>query len=217
MSTVACMLWDGEPADRSTEYGAEHVFALQDMVARTLPDARFTCFADSHIAGVNVRFIPPEVRELGQRYPKLWLWSGDVDLGRMLYLDLDCVLVGDLSPLVERTEPVVVWEDPSSKPGRVRYNTSMILMDSGAAPQVWESYAGERAPGLGTDQAWVRHTLGPDVPTWGPDDGVLSYKRHCRDGLPEHARAVFFHGSPKPWDLEDGHWARRAWSGERAA
>lgn len=204
------MLWDGDPADRETSYGTEHVLALREMVQRHLPDATFTCLSDWHIAGVNTRFIPQEARKLGERYPKLWLWSREADLGRFLYLDLDCVLLGDLGPLVDRDEPVVLWEDPSSRPRSVRYNTSMMLMDSGARPEVWEGYDGRKAGGLGTDQAWVRTSLGPDVPTWGPADGVVSYKRHCQDG-PGDARAVFFHGRPKPWDLEVGHWARAAW------
>lgn len=210
------MLWDGEPADRDTTYGTEHVLALREMVGRHLPDATFTCMSDWHIAGVNTRLIPEEVRKLDKRYPKLWLWSKEADLGRFLYLDLDCVLLDDLTPLVDRAEPVVLWEDPSSRPGRVRHNTSMMLMDAGCHPEVWETYHGEKAPGLGTDQAWVKHVLGPEVPTWGPEDGVVSYKRHCQDG-PGDARVVFFHGSPKPWDLEAGHWARDAWETRRAA
>jgi hypothetical protein len=40
---------------------------------------------------------------------------------------------------------------------------------------------------------------------------ILSFKVHCRDGLPEGASIVRFHGSPKVTDLPDNHPLRVIW------
>ncbi len=31
---------------------------------------------------------------------------------------------------------------------------------------------------------------------------VVSFKRDCRNGVPPHARIVYYHGRPRPWDRE---------------
>jgi len=32
---------------------------------------------------------------------------------------------------------------------------------------------------------------------------VVSYKKHCRKGVPSMAKIVCFHGRPKPWEIDD--------------
>lgn len=39
-------------------------------------------------------------------------------------------------------------------------------------------------------------------------DGIYSYKRHCKHGLPDDARVVLFHGDPRPKDAPE-EWVRR--------
>ncbi len=213
--TVACFLWDGEPADRRTRYGVHHVHVLRSMCARHLPPHRFVCLADRDVPDVETHRIDHDALKWGKRYPKLLLWRGDMaaTLGhRALYLDLDCVVVGNLATLVDRDEDVVLWRDPGK---RARYNTSLVLFRPGRHPEIWDGFRpgwhhrGARGPG--TDQAWVGRVLGSGVATWGPEDGVYSYKRDLKQGdLPSDARVVFFHGTPKPWEVSNP-WVRRHW------
>lgn len=218
--TVCTFLWRGEPADRRTTYGPEHVRELRRAVAENLSLPHdFVVLTDdvSQDFGEGVRAveIPASVLAWPRRYPKLFLFSplarqliGD----RFLCLDLDTVIVGDIAPLVARPEPFVIWRDPSP---RNRYNTSMVLMDAGAHPEVWAQWDPEKSPALsarigGSDQAWVSHVV-RSAATWSDRDGVLSYKRHCQTRLPRGARIVFFHGRPKPWDVPG--WPRDRWAG----
>jgi hypothetical protein len=39
---------------------------------------------------------------------------------------------------------------------------------------------------------------------------VVSYKYHCRQGLPDDARVVCFHGKPDPHEISD-EWVKRCW------
>jgi hypothetical protein len=33
--------------------------------------------------------------------------------------------------------------------------------------------------------------------------GIVSYKKHCRRGVPKDARVILFHGKPRPWEVRD--------------
>ncbi|MFW6202132.1 MAG: DPP IV N-terminal domain-containing protein [Gemmatimonadota bacterium] len=165
MLTVVTMLWDGEPAARRTRYTAAHVRALARQVAAhlTLPHD-IVCLTDD-----VARDVGPDVQAVGmheavrawpKRYPKVLLWSPlmrQLAGRRMLYLDLDTLVVGDLTPLVTRSEDVVLWREPS---GRTHYNTSMVLADAGARPKVWADFDVESAQTVGR-RALGTHCAGP--------------------------------------------------------
>jgi hypothetical protein len=214
--TVTCFLWDGEVPGGSP-YEAEHVRVLASMCRRHLPKHRFVCYADRDVPGVETIPLDPEVLQWGKRYPKLLVWRREAlrELGpRILLLDLDCVILRDLAPLADRDEDVVLWRDP----GLGLYNTSMVLLWTATRHRVWQKFTGPKDArlakrGPGTDQEWVRHCLGDGEPTWGAEDGVLSYKYDLKRGMlkpPEHTRIVFFHGKPKPWQVEE-RWVREHW------
>src|SRR5690606_15767146 len=105
----------------------------------------------------------------------------------------------------------------------VLYCGSMVMMTAGARAKVWHDFDREKSPQdgrdlnyVGTDQAWISVSLGPNEATWGEKDGVPSYRQHCCRGprLPAGARIVFVHGAldpsmaslqeKTPWILE--HW-----------
>lgn len=79
------------------------------------------------------------------------------DIGkRILQMDLDCIVTGDLTPLVDRSEPLVVWQSvhltrylysgdtgvlgENTKHEADPFNASMVLMDAGVMPTVWTDY-----------------------------------------------------------------------------
>lgn len=126
---------------------------------------------------------------------------------RFCMLDLDAVILGDLTSLLEpRDEDFMIWR--SATPGNP-YNGSMIYARSGAVPQLWEDFDAETVPAstkragfYGSDQAWIGMCLGRDRPTFGPEHGVLSYRNDLREGAdepPAGSRVVFFHGKTDPW------------------
>ena len=220
MLTVLCFYW------RGGRYTAEHVNVLRRMVARNLSlDHIFMCVGDDPDGldeGIEWRRISnPKLIGLGNAYPKLEVFRRDaaeVFGERIVMIDLDTVVVGRLDGLFDREDDAVVWRDPlAGRNQGARHNTSLLLLRAGALPKVWESFRPRISPRLiteegwlGSDQAWLSR-CGPEIANWTPADGVLSWRHDVeRNGLPEGARIVFFHGAAKPWDL-----LGRTWIAER--
>ena len=60
------------------------------------------------------------------------------------------------------------------------------------------------------DQEFITELLGdPGSGEVDPLFGVKSYKYHCRNGLPEDASVVCFHGDPKPHQVNES-WVKQA-------
>lgn len=227
MLTVCTFKWF-DPKYRWNDrfiYGAEHVNRLHRGIRRNLSlPHRFVCVTDDGTgldSGIEVVPIWQDAAEHGGCYRRLRAFGADIAevLGdRFVWLDLDCVITGSLDALFARTEPLVLWSNGVST---APYCGSMVMMDAGAAPWVWEEFDYEDclqskwATGyVGTDQAWFSALLGPDMPTWTRKDGVYSWRhlpsakapaaaarrRYGVDagGLPDDARIVFFHGVVDP-------------------
>ena len=214
--TVVTFKWN-TPGYRA-KFAPEHVRILQRMVARHYPDPhRFVCFTDDP-AGIEDVALPlwddhaavPNPTGGGRPscYRRLKLWDPamrDVLGPRFVMIDLDVVICGDLRPLFNRTEDVVMWRSPSRE---WPYNGAMLMANTGARPRVWtdfdpvESPKATQARGYrGSDQAWLSHVLGPDESVWTAADGVIFqndlWRRQSRQ--PRGGRVVFTTGGHPPW------------------
>lgn len=211
--------------NNSFTYGVDHVNRLAASVKRNLKRPhRFICvtdYGDVFDDGIDVVPIWDDLAFLGGCYRRLRAFSPEMkDLfgPRFVWLDLDCVVVGELDPVFDRPEPFVAWKDVTPP---TPYCGSMIMMDAGARRQVWDDFDVARTPlklkagpYVGTDQAWIGTRLGTEEATWDETDGVLSFSAHTKDGLPEGARIVFFHGrrDPSMPDLQRDHqWIKDHW------
>lgn len=229
MITVVLFLWYVPGTAR--RYGAAHVNAVVAMLAAQLRMPHRVVLVTDDGAGVrsSVTRVAIDASLIGRaRYAKLMLFRPDAAQlfggTRLLGLDLDVVAVNDLTPLIERVEDFVIWQDPlRDRDGyghSHRYNSSMILMNAGCRPQVWDDFDPRTAPDqvrgadlIGSDQAWIGLTLGPHEPVWTQGDGVLGFKHDIGktpDGnwarcWPNEARLIVCHGRPKPWELEPDH------------
>jgi len=215
--TVCCFKWK-TPGYRST-FGPETVRTLKSMVGRHYPHPhRFVCITDDTTGLDTIETVPlwndyadlpaPTGPRNPSCYRRLKLFDPAIRniLGeRFVSLDLDCVLLADLTPLWHRPEDFVMWGDTNPK---THYNGSMVLMTAGARKQVWESFdrrlsptAAMRAGHFGSDQGWISFCLGPGEARWTKADGVYSYRNDIAPSgrLPGDARAVFFHGRHDPW------------------
>lgn len=219
MLTVCCFLWWDERGKRNPlyVYGRKHVARLKAMLARhlSLPH-ELVCVTNipGKVEGV-CRTVPLDMRTFvpATRYGKLMLFrrdAGEIIGKRILYLDLDCVIVNSLDPVVSRPEPLVLWRNPNADiPRRARYNSSIILMDAGCRPELYDGFNPQRHPAeiktytSGTDQAWISHKCSATEAHWTLEDGVMGASRPgARKGvgseLPPHARVVFFPGQHSP-------------------
>lgn len=187
---VACVLKTGGA------YGPRHVAQLREGIRRHSPRARFVCLTDAPDSVEADEIIP-----LQHNWPGWW---AKIELFRhvkhALYLDLGTVVLA----------PVEEWE-------RDRLTLTTDFLGYGAQSCMmwvgddWDVYDGfceapirfmrQFSPCNGMpwgDQGFVASTK--DVALYA-DPGLLSWKVHCRDGVPEGAKMVFFHGLPRCHDV----------------
>lgn len=196
--TVACV-------NVGIKFAPEYVHKLHGMVQRhlTLPH-EFICFTDKP---ERYEGVPFQVRKELSGHPGWWakigLFNSENGLrGRVLYLDLDIVIVRNINALIA---PGGFWILRDWLDGG--YNSSVMLFDGGKYAFLYEQFSW-RDMGLKTDQHYIAHKL-KDVHFFDPKQ-VVSYKHdHCEDGIPDDARIIVFHGYPKPPDC--GGWVREHW------
>lgn len=223
MLRVVCWLWQPREDYRS-KFNAGHVEILYNMVERNYRKPfEMVCITDrpSDIDH-RVRAVPlwdtfaGLVSPHGERQPacyrRLRAFSpemAEVIGPRFVSVDLDAVIVGDVTDLWDREEDFIIW---GSQLRNTPYNGSMWMMDAGARKQVYEQFHPKISPTLarraghqGSDQAWFTYILGPNEAMWTPDDGVLAWRTDLKRRnfeLPDHAKIVFFQGHTDPWDQE---------------
>lgn len=233
---VVCFLWR-PPSGYRSQFTPQHVNVLRSMVARHYrAPHRFSVVSDIQSGfDKGIRVIPlwddhANVRTLhGDRNPscyrrlKLFAPEAEKIIGRrFVCLDIDTVIVRDMSRVWDRKEDIVLWSDTNPKNP---YNGSMILHTAGTRIHVWETFDPIESPKaalaagyFGSDQAWLCHSLGPKEARWSRQDGVYSWRVHVRrphrGALPNGARIVFFHGKQDPWspEIQAGvPWVRENW------
>lgn len=143
---------------------------------------------------------------------------------RLLWLDIDVVFTGPLNPLFDRKEPIVLL--PAGNP-TIPFNGSMVLMDAGCRPEVWETFDPKTSPRRniaagcrGSDQGQISYCLkdkGEAQWNIGPSgDGIYFWNKHLKPlgwMLPKDARLVSFHGRTNPWSdaAQKIDWVRAHW------
>lgn len=236
MLTVVCWKWRTDNPQRPV-FESRYVNVLRNMVARHYRKPhRFVCVTDD-AAGIDSTIdvvplwndhghLPSPLGAKGPScYRRLRAFAADaaeIFGSRFVSVDLDCVILGDLAPLWDRSEDFVMWAGNAN--GQTPYNGSMFMLTAGARPQVWDKFDPLRSPVLtkdrrmvGSDQAWIGYVLGPNEAKWHAKDGVLSFSRHCPTHSttpPDNTRMVFFPGRANPWDddVQQRHpWVRANW------
>lgn len=232
--TVVCWKWKPRSGYRST-FGAEQVNVLRRMVARHYPKPHRFCCVTNDAEGFD-----PEVVVIPDRedfkglpsphgghnpscYRRLRMFArdaGETFGPRFVSLDLDCVIVRDMTPVWDRPEDFVIWGDTNPQ---TLYNGSMMLLRAGARPQVWERFDPITSPdkarasgNFGSDQAWISYCLGKGEAKWTKADGVYSFRNEIQrrgGALPGDARIVMFHGVHDPWGpfAQRLPWVRQHW------
>lgn len=217
MITVVCFLWSDPARQRSYTFGHEHVRVLKRMVERhlSLPH-RFVCLTDDKIEDIECIPLDWRTHVEGTCGLKLQVWRPDIGetLGpRILVLDLDIVVTGDITPIAGRTESVVLFRNPNHIAGgrRAFYQGSVQLITAGARPHVWSNLFKPWAGNVinsrfgGFEQAWLSEMLSWEAEaTWSGADGIYGagrigdYSNNTIADLPDNARIVVFAGNREP-------------------
>jgi hypothetical protein len=227
---VTCWRWGGI-------FEAAYVNRLRDAFARhcQLPH-RVVCVTDDPTgidAGIEIVPMPttfahtPRCRRRMQIFDRAFASRiGD----RILSIDLDVVIVGDLTRILDRHEPLVGWKVAHHNV----YSGSFFLMDAGVLDPLWQMFDAEpetfpqriQPRGVPSDQAMLNWYLSTQAPIaqWTEADGFVTYygrgyerQEHLgvgprRPDLPAGARIVVL-GSADKHVMDAGQfaWCREHW------
>jgi len=220
---VVTFLWN----NGYRNYKPEHVNMLANMVKHFSPDCGFICLTDEtegfndkvqvvklpdsayRVAGIQA----PQGKQFPSSYRRLWCFSDEAAMlgERILLLDLDCMVLNDLSPLFEIDSDFVGWK-PDSVWGREdRLGGGTWLLRTGQLGWLWDKFTDEPARLIaetkamgwnGSDQAILSRFLQTKYPIWpkgsgiyGVQDGVFQW-----DLPPKNAKVIHFNGDEKPWN-----------------
>jgi hypothetical protein len=215
-----------------TKYGPEYVNRLYAMVRRHLRgEFRFVCLTDSSVgvrSEVQCLPIPPLALPEGipeRGWTKLTTFSADLHglQGTALFLDLDVVIVDDITPFFEQPGRFLIIHD-WKRPWRVTGNSSVYRFEIGAHADVLERFRREHESiraRLRNEQAWLSEFMQQQgVLAYWPREWCASWKYHCvprwplnymmPPSIPRGARILIFHGVINPPDALTGR-STHAW------
>ena len=231
MANVLCIKW-------GTKYDASYVNRLYTGVKKYMrgdggrQDFRFVCLTDDVtgiVDGVDVYPLPEtgfdetafDAKKGGETWRKVGLFKENVaDLdGDTLFLDLDVVITGDISPLFAYAPGAFVVIQDWLEKRRAKYmpwrhgkvgNTSVFRFHPTRHSSVFETFKHNQQWALDTfriEQQFVSWALRHDMAFW-PADWICSFKRHCRPLFPlnhwlvpykpQGMKILVFHGYPLP-------------------
>lgn len=219
MLTVVTWLWD-QPCFR-TQYDVQTVITMRDMVVKYYQKPhRFVCVTEEDIPGIETIKLDDQFAALSNPtwengpscYRRLIAFSSEAaeQFGeRFVSIDLDAMIMGDLSPLWDRDDDIVLLPGLSA---HVPYCGSMWMMDTGCRPDVWSKFDPEKSPRLtmaaglkGSDQAWLGYML-KDEPIWKGQSDIMYFGPYTKSGRiardKPDCRIMFFNGRLKPWDSD---------------
>jgi len=198
MITVACVFWGDKFSD-------DYVYNLKSMVERntTVPH-QFVCFSDRELEGIKtVKLIP------GYEgwWNKMQMFNTDFRLGnRVVYLDLDTLIVGNIDWLLEYDGMFMGIEDLGSvnehQPElKGRLQSGVMAWDYRLNSHLWNRFtsSGESQRYRG-DGEYLNHI----VPKYQRDFIQKRYKGKLKsykyqvysEGITDDLSIICFHGRP---------------------
>lgn len=215
---VVCVLKSGGDFDK------RYVIALYQAVKKYAPrEFQFFCLSDIPIPeiGSNAFLLPLACDWQG--------WWNKVQVfqltGECLYFDLDTVIIGKLDQYFDAVEGlkanefigVRAFNPIRSLKKETEFNSGVMgwngdfqfLLTSFdyEAASINKRYLGDQD--CISESLLTRETV---IKFWQDEvEGLYSFKRHCKLGLPGDATVVCFHGLPRPHNQINLHWVRENW------
>ncbi len=187
-----------------TKFSSDYVNKLYCGVKRnTTLDFTFHCFTETPEGldpAIKIHALPKIDNVEGWWY-KLYLLSDKIDIeGRVLYIDLDTLITGNIDHYIGYNEGFVVLQDLWAKGNNV--GSALMSFEVGKHKHVWETFAkdpaGEKRKIHPHGDQRVIQNYQKDRLYWQrlfPKE-VVSFKSECNPLPPQGALIVCFHGKP---------------------
>lgn len=205
-----------------TAYGAEYPNRMRSMLARHLKLPHlFHCLTDDPrgVKALNVTI--PLHFQLPGWWGKLFLFSSLMPPGPLLYLDLDQLILGDITDIVQEClqRPFACYSDHIEWCG-VKLGTAFMTLEAHSFSHIFDEFYSDHARIMheyehGGDQVYLGGKIPPES-IWYfndhfPPGTVQSYKfDYLENGLSPNCKILNFHGRPKPHELNSPelmeHW-----------
>lgn len=226
MIHVVCLKW-------GNKYSVEYVNHLYAMVKKNLTvPFEFHCLTEDSLGirpEVSIEPLPDE--GLHTWWYKLLIFKKGflelTDQDKILFLDLDIVILNSLDPLVSYSDEFCISADRAVH----NYNSSVMCFFANQYPYIWESFIAQKTHVMNVyhgDQDWIEHIY--QQAKIYPKALVKSFKidldsktpysfgslgRYLRKKLPfllpkgqvevpGDTSIVLFHGKPDPIDVMNG-------------
>lgn len=206
--TVACVWW-------GDLYGIEYVEKLRAAVARNLTIPHdFVCITPHRQVPDGVIRISPRMREQGW-WQKVGLFSPELFgvSSRILYIDLDAVIVNSLDELACSAEPFCMIENYGPNKGHAAHNSSVMLWTpSQKTFRIYECFSPDVMKQLHGDQCWIWRVMLNDITDFHQYQCVsYKYEKHPQwRHQTKDTSVVVFHGQPKPHQVNEP-WIKQNW------
>jgi hypothetical protein len=241
---INIVLWKWDQPNHARTYTADHVNVMCSMLRRNLDKTphRIICITDKQAGISECECVPlwhdcedmPNAtkRNLPSCYRRLKLYDRatqrdvlDIERGeRIMSIDLDAIVTGDLRALIATEGRYVGWHLPGTN-HPVVFNGSLQMFSAGDLQEIWSEFDPASSPKaalhagyLGSDQAWLSFKLIDKEGSVGLTQPLVTsfpLQNRIQQNLDARTRLIFFHGSIKPWDREATQsgtsWVSRYW------
>jgi hypothetical protein len=235
------VLWKWDQPSNPRKYSADHVNVMCAMLRRNLSiPHRIVCVTDDakwitecetaplwsdcfEVPNATGAHLPSCYRRL-KLYDRATQKSLGIDKGdRIMGLDLDSLITGDIRELVATQGEYVGWHLMNWR-NEMTFNGSLQMFTAGTLQDIWSDFDPATSPKAardagykGSDQAWLTYKLITRPGAVGLRYPLVSSfpLQNAIQGEPvPETRIVFFHGSVKPWDADaqsGPRWINQYW------
>jgi len=191
----------------SNDYKKDYVDLLYEQCQKYASNIEFVCISDDPSV--------PGYIKMEHDWPRWWPKMEIFKIpGPVLYLDLDTIIVSDLNEILETAcqYEFVAIRDFYKDHKMERTLGSGIMFWTVDMKYLYEEFLKNPQKNMDEcttsrwwgDQGFIEKTIKHKVVYWQDilPRKIISWKVHCKNGVPKDASIIAFHGKPKPWDVK---------------
>lgn len=215
----------------SSGFSPDYADRVARNAKRHAPDAEIVCLTDYPLDDFNDVDVVKEFQ-----FPPPHGWHSLMEFyrpdvigdGPALLIGLDTIFVGDITPVIGTANELGYVVCGGQRIDQETLSNSVVGVNRHCAKSIWDFWYSRRDRDLPDEQYFLRgafsemfwmrkNTVIGGMWETALPGMVVSYKRHLKRQPPTgDERIVYFHGDPKPHDLND-EWIKREWTIDAAA